>query len=207
MEFRELAMTRRSIRKFKSTPINREEIVEIIKLATTAPSAGNQQMWHFAVVTNAELKRKMAEVINHTIADAGGKAEMAEIDWQPMIRSTCFFAEAPAVIAVTTALYRSAADRLLVRTGLSEQELDVLRCRPDLQSIGAAVQMLMLAAWEKGYGACYMTAPMIARPELETLLGVQQPNSLAALVAVGEPDIIPMKRARKAVDDVITFFT
>lgn len=63
----------------------------------------------------------------------------------------------------------------------------------------------MIAAWEKGYGTCYMTGPMIARPELEVLFAIQEPRSLAALIAVGIPEIIPPTRGRKTVQEVITF--
>lgn len=40
---------RRSIRKFKNTPVPRHIIEEIIKAGALAPSSKNRQPWHFAV--------------------------------------------------------------------------------------------------------------------------------------------------------------
>ena len=38
-----------------------------------------------------------------------------------------------------------------------------------------------------GYGSCWMTAPVLAAPAIEELLGVEPPAQLAALVPVGRP--------------------
>jgi len=46
---------RRSIRRYTNKPIDREIINEILKAGMNAPSAGNEQPWHFLVVDNREL--------------------------------------------------------------------------------------------------------------------------------------------------------
>lgn len=43
---------RRSIRKFKDKPINESMVKELLKGAMSAPSAGNQQPWHFVVLND-----------------------------------------------------------------------------------------------------------------------------------------------------------
>ena len=48
--------------------------------------------------------------------------------------------------------------------GLPRDERDRLRRGPDMQSIGAAVQLLCTAAHAMGYGSCWMTAPVLAAP-------------------------------------------
>jgi nitroreductase len=204
MEFRELAMTRRSVRKFRPEPVPKSEIVDIISTAISAPSAGNEQMWHFTVLTEAALKQQLAQIIIDKLA---ALAEQSNTCDQPkgIAPSAIFFKDAPCVIAVTTGLYRSKADNLLEAAGYSDQEIDVLRCRPDLQSIGAVIQMVLLAAWEKGYGTCWMTGPMVGRPELEACLNVEKPRSLAALIALGKPEFVPASRGRKPIEEVITF--
>ena len=52
MEVMEAIRTRRSIRKFTDKPVSAEMIDAILKAAMLAPSAGNQQPWHFVVVTD-----------------------------------------------------------------------------------------------------------------------------------------------------------
>lgn len=53
--------TRRSIRKFKTTPVPDEIVAKILELANTAPSAGNLQSRDFIVVQNDEVKAKLAK--------------------------------------------------------------------------------------------------------------------------------------------------
>lgn len=52
MELQEAIHTRRSIRKYLDKPVSPEMIETIIKAAMAAPSAGNQQPWHFIVITD-----------------------------------------------------------------------------------------------------------------------------------------------------------
>jgi nitroreductase len=54
MEVMEAIQTRRSIRKFTDTPVPTEMIDTLLKAAMLAPSAGNQQPWHFIVATDRE---------------------------------------------------------------------------------------------------------------------------------------------------------
>jgi nitroreductase len=46
---------RRSIRKYRNTPVDRDLIHKIIKAGMNAPSAGNEQPWHFIVVDDREI--------------------------------------------------------------------------------------------------------------------------------------------------------
>jgi len=58
MELIEVLATRRSVRQFRDRPVADEHIRAIIEAAMLAPSAGNQQPWHFVVVTDrAKLAR------------------------------------------------------------------------------------------------------------------------------------------------------
>ena len=72
--------------------------------------------------------------------------------------------------------YVSRADEMLLAHGVGGEDRDRLRARPDLQSIGAAVQLLCTAAHAMGYGSCWMTAPVLAAPAIEELLGVRAPG-------------------------------
>lgn len=51
---------RRSIRRFKDTPLEKELVDELLSLARMAPSAGNLQSRDFVVVTDRTLKHKLA---------------------------------------------------------------------------------------------------------------------------------------------------
>ncbi|WP_202319815.1 nitroreductase family protein [Archaeoglobus neptunius] len=53
--------TRRSVRTYSDREIGDEEISKILKAAMQAPSAGNEQPWHFVVVKDKEKLKKMSE--------------------------------------------------------------------------------------------------------------------------------------------------
>ncbi len=60
-EFLLLMQGRRTIRDFSSKPVNRDIIENAVRTAGLAPSGANKQPWHFAIVSNPEMKRKIRE--------------------------------------------------------------------------------------------------------------------------------------------------
>ena len=67
--------------------------------------------------------------------------------------------------------------------GVSREEHDRLCARPELQSAGAAVQLLSNSAHAMGYAACWTCAPIVAGERLGELLEVTPPARLVALTA------------------------
>jgi len=61
MEAGECIRTRRAIRKFLSVPVSREKISQILEAGRLAPTAGNLQNHEIIVVTDKDLKNKVAE--------------------------------------------------------------------------------------------------------------------------------------------------
>ncbi|MBC7107090.1 MAG: nitroreductase family protein, partial [Firmicutes bacterium] len=51
---------RRSVRRYRPDPVERETVDRLLDAARWAPSAGNLQPWFFYVVTEARLKRELA---------------------------------------------------------------------------------------------------------------------------------------------------
>lgn len=58
----EAIRTRRSVRTYKDEPVEREKIATLLRAAMSAPSAGNQQPWHFVVVTDTDMLKQIAEL-------------------------------------------------------------------------------------------------------------------------------------------------
>lgn len=65
MDFLELIHTRRSIRKYQNKDVPTEIIKEVIAAGTSAPSAGNQQPWHFIVITDREVLDTVPDIHPH----------------------------------------------------------------------------------------------------------------------------------------------
>ena len=57
--FLEQMSSRRSVRHFSSDPIPLDVIDDCIAAAGTAPSGANKQPWHFAVVTDPDVKHQL----------------------------------------------------------------------------------------------------------------------------------------------------
>jgi nitroreductase len=57
----EMITSRQSIRKFTSEPIPDSVIEDIVKIGISAPSGGNRQPWRIVIVTNNELRVKLAD--------------------------------------------------------------------------------------------------------------------------------------------------
>ena len=58
-------LTRRSVRKYTSRKISEIIIKEIIDAGFSAPSAGNQQPWHFIIIDDRRLLEKIPEFHPH----------------------------------------------------------------------------------------------------------------------------------------------
>lgn len=61
MSFLDIVKKRYSVRKYKDKPVKKEKILQVLEAARNAPSAVNYQPWHFIVLTDEELKNKIAE--------------------------------------------------------------------------------------------------------------------------------------------------
>lgn len=71
MDVFEAISTRRSIRKYKDKPVEREKLGRMLEAARWAPSAGNMQTWEFLVVDKQVKKNKLAQL-------AGGQQFIAD---------------------------------------------------------------------------------------------------------------------------------
>ena len=73
MEFCEVIRRRKSIRKYKPDPIPDDVLNRILDAGRMAPSAKNYQPWHFIVVREPEMKKKVAEACRNQffMAEAG----------------------------------------------------------------------------------------------------------------------------------------
>jgi len=50
---------RRSIRRYKKKPVEKEKLNKVLEAARLAPSASNMQPWHFIVVTDPKTKESL----------------------------------------------------------------------------------------------------------------------------------------------------
>jgi nitroreductase len=208
MDFRTLASTRRSIRKYTQDDIGTDEIVECIKTAVTAPSGCNSQCWKFVVVHEKAVVDKLAEAVSAAVVKTAGELglddDAAYVEGK--IRMTTFFRNAPILVAVfMTKLdyYDARMEAGYIRKGYSGAAIMEALSNPDILSIGAVIQNLLLAVHEKGYGACWMNEPILAKEEISKILGASADMKLMSLIPIGRPAYAPKGKTYKPIANIV----
>lgn len=67
MEAMDALYSRRSIRKYREETVPEESLREVLEAAMSAPSAGNQQPWHFIVINERKLLDRIPEFHPHSL--------------------------------------------------------------------------------------------------------------------------------------------
>ena len=201
---------RKSIRKFKNEPIQREDLIKCLVAATEAPSPKHQQNWYFVVVENKDLISQMAKIVevSHKRISEYTTDEREKQKFMRFMSYYTLFKDAPVVVLVYAKPYAMIEEKLLRLGGVDQEVIDRLKSpQSAAQAIGAAVQNFLLAATELGYGTCYMTGPTHAKDEIEALIDIAKPEyELMSLIAMGIPaDEVADKPRRLPLEEVVTF--
>jgi nitroreductase len=191
---------RQSVRKFRKDPVPREKLLRMAEAATWAPSAGNAQNVRFVVVEDRALLSAMKGIVDEIFARVTGKEVPPDkVNYQNL------FIGAPAAVCVIGSPYESSTDKILRDKDPERLKVRRYQVNAGLQSVAASVTQFLLAAHALGYGACWMTGPLIAKPELESALSIRFPEELLAVIAVGKPDVLPPKPPRRPAEEIMTF--
>ena len=179
---------RRSIRKFLPRSVQKEVILDVLEAAGCAPSAHNSQPWRFIILQDAPVKRSLADAM----AEAWAKDLQRDgvmVESVKRAERVERFATAPVLIlaCLTMVDLRKFPD--------SERQM----CERDLavQSFGAALQNLLLAAHAKGLGACWFCAPAFCKETVRKILKIPDAVEPQAFVAIGyaaEKPQVPIKK-------------
>ncbi len=192
MSIKDLLKQRRSIRKYTSQPIPDTLVLEALEAAGWAPSAHNAQPWRFIVVSDLAVKRVLAEAMAvawvSDCAKDGVMVEQSQIDF-----SIHRFSKAP--VLVVACLTLEGMRRYSDEKGMSaERDLAV-------QSLGAAIENLLLSASGNGLGACWFSAPMFCKEAVRKVLSVPEAVEPQAIILMGYPDEKPVDQEKKSVKE------
>jgi F420 biosynthesis protein FbiB-like protein len=178
---------RRSIRKFKDTPISDDLIERLLTAATQAPSGKNAQPWRFIVIK----EDKRAEMV-HTMREGIARLKEQGVSLGSSVGSAKIMEQAPVTIFVFNARGK--------HPDAERTPEDIMWDAVNIQSIGAAIQNMLLAAQDLGIGTLWICDVFCAYEELCAWLG--QTSQMIAAVSLGYPDEQPNARPRKALSDV-----
>lgn len=194
--FEEIVRGRRSVRAFRPDPVPRAVIEAAIAAAGWAPSPHGRQPWRFAVVESRDHRFALAAAM------AATWEEQLHLDGQDaavvahrLARSRERLETAP--VLVVPCLY---LDDLDVYPDPERQDAERLMA---IQSIGAAIQNLLLSVHAAGLDAGWMCAPLFCPGVVRDALGLAPNLHPHALVPVGYAAKDPVRRPRRPVDELI----
>lgn len=177
MNTTECIRTRRSIRKFKAAPVDHSLLESLISDTSYSPSWKNSQITRFIAIEDSSILDSIVQ------------------DYTPSFNSD-IIKQVPVLLAVTFVKGRSGFER---DGSFSTKKGD----RWQMFDVGVACQTFCLAAHNAGLGTVIMG--IWDEDRITKLLKLPDDQELAALIAVGWPDVDPDVPMRKSVDELLTY--
>lgn len=200
--FIEVALGRRSVRKYDSNAVITEgEIIDLLKVATQAPSSSNLQPWRFLVVTDPELKQQLVPIANHQQQVAEASAVILILADLEMYKLAGPIYEAAFEAGFMSAEIR---DRMTENSTKMYSSLPAERLKEvAVFDTGLVAMQLMLAIRSKGYDSVPMGG--YNRDEAAKLLGVSSRYLPTLMLPIGKAAAPGHPTTRLPIDQV-TFF-
>ena len=190
---------RRSVRKFQDRPVPRELIEQILEAARWAPSPHGRQPWRFIVLTRPEMKNlladRMGETWRHNLQMDGQDSEVVNLR---LDKSRQRILNAPVIIL--PCLYLEDLDRY------PDERRQADETTMAIQSIGAAIQNMLLMAYDLGLDAGWMCAPLFCPEIVCDALNLDTRLIPQAMLTVGYAAADPQRRERLPLSNLIVRF-
>lgn len=219
MDVVEAMVNRKSVRKFKSHPVPRETLRDILATAVHSPSAKNTQPWDITVVTGDAMDKLRNENLSAFLSGTPTKAEISRVPFvdeykarQVALAVQIFklmdigredkekrreweqrgfaFFDAPAVIFLSI-----------------DKRLD--GSETSLVGIGAIMQNICMAAMNHGLGSCVEDQGVLYPHVIRRHTGLPESKRLAICIAIGYPDADflgnSIESAREPLENVVTW--
>ncbi|MGH7550056.1 MAG: nitroreductase family protein [Gemmatimonadota bacterium] len=195
--FRTEMARRRTVRQFSDRPVPNPVIEECLRTAGTAPSGANLQPWHFVVVSDAGMKRRIRE--RAEVEEREFYRHRASKEWLEALaplgtdEHKPFLETAPVLIAVFAEKYGLRPDGSRFSTYYATE------------SVGLATGLLIAAVHHAGLVSLTHTPSPMAF--LNEILGRPRNEKPFLVLVVGYPteDAIVPDIGRKPLEEIATF--
>src|SRR5438874_6066361 len=171
---------RRSVRKFARLTVDGDTVERLVALACTAPAPHHSRPWRFVQV-GAESRERLADAMGEAWrADLERKGESVHVIDRLLRRSHGQLMEAPVLLLACLSLeghHRWPDDE----RRRAERDMFV-------QSLGAALQNLLLAAGEAGLAGYLKGAPLFSADAVRSALDLPADWEPTFLALLGYPD-------------------
>jgi nitroreductase len=197
---------RRSIRTFTDEAVPDDVVQQIVGAARCAPRGGNRPTCTFRALRDPRTLAQMGEIVAGKVAELRChiQSPRAQAQYDGYSAHFTHFRFAPCVIVVVGRPYDSLYSRIVDKCVPPERVPRQHLVDISAMNTAATVENMLLASEALGYGACFMTGPLVAQAELERFLKVDDPWHVVALVPIGRPASRPPERPAET-SDVLSF--
>jgi nitroreductase len=223
MDVIEAIRTRRSIRAFKPDPVPKKVLRELLDVSCWAPSGGNVQPWHFAVLGGKLLDKVTGRLEEKAKTSWDGNNY---INTKPDLPRTGPYSE---FLMSRQQSLRALMDSIRYPPGTKNLEAKQLENREKMlrffnapnaiiiysddrgpsaiEGIGIVSQTICLAALAYGLGTCIMGIPVLWPEIFRELLNIPEGKPIVTSIAIGYPDfedpINTFPRPRELLDNLV----
>jgi nitroreductase len=194
----QLLSTTRAVRKRLDLerPVEREVLLDCLRLAIQAPTGSNSQGWRWVVVTDADKRQKLAEFYR-----SGGRKYLARSGDAPVTGQQ-------ARVRDSAAYLLDIIDRVpvLVIPCIQGRITDVRHAAGFFGSIHPAIWSFQLALRSRGLGSVWTTFHLAHEQEAAELLGIPDDITQAAMLPVGYTLGTDFKPATRRPVEEITYW-
>lgn len=192
--------SRRSIRAFQDVPVDTALLRGIMEKAQRAPSGGNVQPWHVAMVTGDALRKLISAVQKVMMAGGGGIADGEYVIYPPGLPEPYMARRHGVAHAMYDAMGierndRTARNMAMAQnfTGFGAPVVAFIHCPrfmgpPQWADMGIYLQSLMLLLREAGLDSCPQEAWSIYGKQVRDALAIGDDHILYAGLAIGWRD-------------------
>jgi coenzyme F420-0:L-glutamate ligase/coenzyme F420-1:gamma-L-glutamate ligase len=182
--------SRRSVRRFSPVPVDPRVVEELIELACAAPAPHHTRPWRFVHVASTEARDRLADAMSDAWrSDLEAEDRPVQEVARLLERSREQITGAP-VLLLACLLTEGA--RKWPDKARKQAERDMF-----VQSLGAALQNILLAAAERGLAGYLKGAPLFCREAVTEALRLPAGWEPTFLVLLGRPAAgsVPAPRA------------
>ena len=190
---------RRSVRRYQERPVPRASLMSVLEAARWAPSPHGRQPWRFAVLTRDAPKRRLAEAMGEEwqrqLALDGQDAAIIQLRFA---KSRERIIRAPAI--VVPCLYLADLDQY------PDADRNAAEATMAIQSLGCAVQNMLLMAYSLGLDGGWMCAPLFCPEVVGGALDLDPALTPHALITLGYAAADPVRKGRLPLEQLVVRF-
>jgi coenzyme F420-0:L-glutamate ligase/coenzyme F420-1:gamma-L-glutamate ligase len=196
LPFEALVRGRRSVRAYRPGTVPRALVERVIEAARWAPSPHGRLPWRFAVLTRPAAKARLAAAMGEEwVRQLALDGDPPEVVARRLARS--HERVRAASVCIVVCLYLADLDQY------PDPERQAAETTMAVQSLGAAAQNLLLAAYDLGLDAGWLCAPLFCPDAVRAALDLPSTLQPHALLTLGYAAQEPKRRERPPLEDLI----